>query len=118
MKEEKQEKLVGEGVGFDRIRRITGYLVGSRYPGWKYKANSDMRDKLNKIIMEEYDKPLVEIAKHSGLECGVFASIDDDMDVITYGPIMEGIHTPNERLGLESFSRAYKVLTKLIAECK
>ena len=29
MKEEKQEKLVGEGVGFDRIRRITGYLVGT-----------------------------------------------------------------------------------------
>ena len=29
MKEEKQEKLVGEGVGFDRIRRITGYLVGN-----------------------------------------------------------------------------------------
>ena len=27
--EEKQEKLVGEGVGFDRIRRITGYLVGT-----------------------------------------------------------------------------------------
>ena len=92
--------------------------VSARYPGWKYKANSEMRDKLNKIIMAEYDKPLVKIAKHSGLECGVFASIDDDMDVITYGPIMEGIHTPNERLGLESFDRAYKVLTKLIAECK
>ena len=29
MKEEKQEKLVGEGVGFDRIRMITGYLVGT-----------------------------------------------------------------------------------------
>ena len=29
MKEEKQEKLVGEGVGFERIRRITGYLVGT-----------------------------------------------------------------------------------------
>lgn len=29
MKEEEQEKLVGEGVGFDRIRRITGYLVGT-----------------------------------------------------------------------------------------
>ena len=27
--EEKKEKLVGEGVGFDRIRRITGYLVGT-----------------------------------------------------------------------------------------
>ena len=29
MKEEKHENLVGEGVGFDRLRRITGYLVGT-----------------------------------------------------------------------------------------
>ena len=29
MKEEVKEKTIGEGVGFDRIRRITGYLVGT-----------------------------------------------------------------------------------------
>ena len=31
MKEEvkREEKKVGEGVGFERIRRITGYLVGT-----------------------------------------------------------------------------------------
>ena len=29
MKEEKNEKKIGDGVGFDRIRRITGYLVGT-----------------------------------------------------------------------------------------
>jgi anaerobic ribonucleoside-triphosphate reductase len=31
MKEEKEKnvKMVGEGVGFERIRRITGYLVGT-----------------------------------------------------------------------------------------
>lgn len=28
-KEVKKEKMVGEGVGFERIRRITGYLVGT-----------------------------------------------------------------------------------------
>lgn len=27
--EKKDEKMVGEGVGFERIRRITGYLVGT-----------------------------------------------------------------------------------------
>ena len=27
--EMREEKLVGEGVGFERIRRITGYLVGT-----------------------------------------------------------------------------------------
>lgn len=26
---EKAQKTVGEGVGFERIRRITGYLVGT-----------------------------------------------------------------------------------------
>ncbi len=25
----RNERLVGEGVGFERIRRITGYLVGT-----------------------------------------------------------------------------------------
>ena len=25
----KEEKTIGEGVGFERIRRITGYLVGT-----------------------------------------------------------------------------------------
>lgn len=29
MKEENNSKLVGEGVEFERIRRITGYLVGT-----------------------------------------------------------------------------------------
>lgn len=29
MREEVKEKTVGEGIGFDRIRRITGYLVGT-----------------------------------------------------------------------------------------
>ena len=28
-KDVKRTKMVGEGVGFDRIRRITGYLVGT-----------------------------------------------------------------------------------------
>ena len=27
--DEKEVKTVGEGVGFERIRRITGYLVGT-----------------------------------------------------------------------------------------
>ena len=29
MEKEKKSKVVGEGVKFDRIRRITGYLVGT-----------------------------------------------------------------------------------------
>ena len=39
-----------------------------------------------------------------------------DLDIITYGPIAEGCHTPEEKLNLESFQKAYKNLYDLIAE--
>ncbi len=92
--------------------------TSARYPGWNYKANSDMRVKLNKVMMEIHNKPLLEMATHGGCECGVFASIGEDMDILTYGAICEDIHTPLERLDLNSFDRGYKVLTSLIKECK
>ena len=107
----------------DEIRTLAnlfGYKVSTsaRYPGWNYKANSDMRKKLNKVMVSIYNKPLVEVATHGGCECGVFAAISDDMDILTYGAICEDIHTPLERLDLNSFDRGYKVLTSLLEECK
>ena len=90
----------------------------ARYPGWNYKANSDMRQKLNKVLMERNGKPLVEMAAHGGCECGVFAAISDEMDILTYGPIATDVHTPGERLNLPSFDRGYQILTDLIKECK
>lgn len=92
--------------------------TSARYPGWNYKADSDMRKKLNKVIETIYHKPLVEMATHGGCECGVFAAMSKDMDILTYGPITEDIHSPKERLDLASFDRAYMVLTSLIKECK
>ncbi len=92
--------------------------VSARYPGWNYKANSPMRDKLDKVMMEIYNKPALKMATHGGCECGVFAAIDEDMDILTYGAICEDIHTPLERLDLNSFDRGYKVLTSLVKECK
>ena len=51
MKEETKEKLVGEGVGFERIRRITGYLVGTvdRFNNGK---KAEERDKLEKSSLK------------------------------------------------------------------
>ena len=41
----KAKKTVGEGVGFDRIRRITGYLVGTT-DRWNYAKLSELRDRV------------------------------------------------------------------------
>lgn len=92
--------------------------ISARYPGWNYKAKSEMREKLNKVMLAVNGKPLVEMATHGGCECGVFAAMDEEFDITTYGPITEDIHTPDERLNLPSFDRAYKILTDLVKECK
>lgn len=38
-----------------------------------------------------------------------------DMDIITMGPTAEGVHSPDERLYLESFDSCYNVLRDLLA---
>ena len=35
-------------------------------------------------------------------------------DIVTYGPISKGAHTPEEMLNLESFDRCYEVVRELI----
>lgn len=92
--------------------------TSARYPGWNYKAVSPMRELLDKVVMKNNGENLKCIATHGGCECGVFAAMSDEMDILTYGPVTEFIHTPDERMCLDSFDRSYKILTDLVTECK
>ena len=88
----------------------------ARYPGWNYSEHSPMRQRFAKVFADLYDgQVLAEKAGHGGTECSVFRKMYDDMDIITCGPISENAHTPKEGLNLESFDRAYKLLTTFIA---
>lgn len=92
--------------------------TSARYPGWNYKAESAMREALDRVLAKNKGVNLTCIATHGGCECGVFASMSEEMDILTYGPVTEFIHTPDERLHLDSFDRSYRILTDLVAECK
>ena len=59
-----------------------------------------------------------ERSTHGGLECGVFKGLIPDLDIITYGPISSGAHTPEEKLDLASFDRAYVNLVTVLERCK
>lgn len=87
--------------------------VGERYGGWNYSAESVLREKLREVLLDHGTK-LKERATHGGLECGIFKALDPELDIITYGPIAFGEHTPEEKLDLASFDRAYGVLCELL----
>ena len=90
--------------------------VVDRFPGWGFKADSPLRNILREVLKER-GVELEEEATHGGLECGMFKGLDKDLDIITYGPVAHGAHTPEEKLDLASFDRAFAVLCEVLAQC-
>ena len=46
---ETQDETLGEGVGFERIRRITGYLVGTM-DKWNDAKRAEERDRVKHAL--------------------------------------------------------------------
>ena len=68
------------------------------YPAWKMNPNSE----LVKIAVEQYKKlfgkePIVK-GIHAGLECGLFSEKYPGLDMVSFGPTLRGVHSPDERL--------------------
>lgn len=72
--------------------------IGEGYPGWKMNPHSEIL----KIAMATYKdlfgkEPLV-LGIHAGLECGLFSEKYPGLDMISFGPTLRGVHSPDERL--------------------
>ncbi|MBR4130282.1 MAG: aminoacyl-histidine dipeptidase [Bacteroidaceae bacterium] len=72
--------------------------IGEGYPGWKMNPNSEIL----RIAVEQYKKlfrkePVVR-GIHAGLECGLFSEKFPGMDMISMGPTLRGVHSPDEKL--------------------
>lgn len=90
-------------------------VVTGDYPGWKYRADSPLRDKMVSLYKTMYGRePKVE-AIHAGLECGILGSKIDDLDCVSIGPDMKDIHTTEETLSISSTRRVWEYLTGLLA---
>ena len=94
------------------------FVSGAEYPAWEYRTDSPLRDLFVRVFREDYGyEPKVE-AIHAGLECGLICEKIPDMDIVSLGPDMRDIHTPKERLGIESSIRVYQFIEHLLAEMK
>lgn len=86
----------------------------SRYPGWSYAPVSPLRDAYGRAYREVTDKEAVVNVIHAGLECGIIHSHLPEMDMISVGPDMRDVHSPNETLDLSSTEIFWKTLKRLI----
>ena len=100
----------------DTLAAVTGCTTRhySRYPGWKYEKESPLRDKYIESARRVLGKEAVVEAIHAGLECGIIKKAIPDMDMLSCGPVVVNLHSPDEALNIASFERFFSVILKLV----
>lgn len=87
---------------------------GDGYPAWQMKKDS----KLTEIVVETYKQlfekePLV-IGIHAGLECGLFSEKYPHLDMVSMGPTLRGVHSPDERLLIPTVQMVWDHLLEIM----
>jgi dipeptidase D len=88
----------------------------SRYPSWEPNPESNILKLFKKIYKREEGKEPGVRAIHAGLECGVIGDKLENMEMISFGPDMEDVHTPDERLKVSSVAAVWEFLLKVLKE--
>ena len=84
------------------------------YPGWKPNTNSPILDLTKHIYKELFGAEPVVTAIHAGLECGLILGKYPEMDMISLGPTMYGVHTPDEKIEIASTERFMQLLRQIL----
>ena len=89
---------------------------GDGYPGWKPNMNSTIMHIASDAYEELYGiKPAIK-AIHAGLECGLFKEKHPNLDMVSFGPTLQGVHSPSERMHIPAVERFWGQLTRTIAK--
>jgi dipeptidase D len=84
------------------------------YPAWKMRSNSQ----LTKLVADTYEKlfgkkPIVK-GIHAGLECGLFSERYPNLDMVSFGPTLRFVHTPEERLLIPTVQMVWDHLVEIL----
>ena len=91
--------------------------TSNEYPGWE-REDSELLE-IMKNVWEKLngEKPEV-LTTHGGLECGLLKQDMNQTQMVSFGPEIEGAHSPEERVNIKSTENNYKFLIELLKELK
>ena len=87
---------------------------GDGYPGWEPNPHSQLLETVKKAYTDLYQSEPKVLAIHAGLECGLFLEKYPYLDMVSIGPQMYGVHSPQERLSIPSTERCYAWLCQIL----
>jgi dipeptidase D len=87
---------------------------GEGYCGWTPNPSSNTLDISRKCYEELFGVEPIVRSIHAGLECGLFLEKFPDLDMISFGPTLKGVHSPDEKIEIASVEKFWRFLTELL----
>jgi dipeptidase D len=84
------------------------------YPGWAPNPDSEILIAAQETYRRLFGKEPAIKAIHAGLECGLFLEKYPWLDMISFGPTLRDVHSPNERIRIDTVGLWWKHLLELL----
>lgn len=88
--------------------------MGDGYPGWKPNLQSAILQTAKTTYRQISGKEAEIKAIHAGLECGIIGEKVPGMDMISFGPTLEGVHSPDEKIHIDTVERFWNFLLAIL----
>ncbi len=101
----------------EALSRLAGFETtrGDGYPGWKPEPKASLVKLVNGVHEKTFGKPMAIKAIHAGLECGLIGEKYPEMEMVSIGPNMWDVHTPDENVSIPSVGAFWKLLVAILA---
>jgi dipeptidase D len=88
------------------------------YPGWKPNLQSTVLNVAKQSYKNLYGMEPHVKAIHAGLECGIIGEKYPGMDMISYGPTLEGVHSPDEKIHIDTVAKFWRFTLEILKNMK
>ena len=87
---------------------------GDGYPGWKPNPHSEILEIATASYKRLFGTEAQVKAIHAGLECGLFLDKYPSLDMVSFGPTLRGVHSPDERMLIPTVDKFWKHLLDIL----
>jgi dipeptidase D len=98
------------------VAELAGASVSTHdaYPGWQPDLDSRALAVVREVYADIWEREPEVTAIHAGLECGLLGEKKPGLDMVSFGPRIEGAHSPDERAHVPSVSRFWRALSETL----
>lgn len=108
--------LTNMGNTIKALFQLAGAEVtqGDQYPAWQMKQDSRLTEIVAETYRKLFNKEPQIIGIHAGLECGLFSEKYPNLDMVSMGPTLRGVHSPDERLLIPTVQMVWDHLLEIM----